>query len=297
MGFYLAGEFEGRAGELCSPGLALNYPIYPSDMQGQCQPGRRQRGFFRPLPLTGRGNPGYMKGSMQSRPCRGHRLGKIMRRLSFFALLLLGTGALWGALALPISGGQEGMSLSKSDKELLFQVARASIQAHLQGEAVPPLKAAPPHLCEPRGVFVSLHRQGRLRGCIGYLEAVKPLMQAVQEMAAAAAFHDPRFSPLRQEELADLDIEISVLSPMRQIKNIEEIEVGKHGLYIVKGLDRGLLLPQVATQYNWDRLTFLRQTCGKACLNQDAWKEPDTRIFVFTAEVFSEHSEKTGSQR
>lgn len=220
-----------------------------------------------------------------------------MRLDRFIALLLLGVAALGGALACPGFGGEKPMTLSKADKELLFKVARASIQAHLQGEAVPPLPEAGPHLGEPRGVFVSLHRQGRLRGCIGYLEAVKPLLQAVQEMAAAAAFHDPRFPPLRPEELPDLEIEISVLSPMRPIKNIEDIEVGKHGLYVQKGLERGLLLPQVATQYHWDRLTFLRQTCGKACLPQDAWKEPDTRIFVFTAEVFGEQPGLPGCLR
>ena len=216
-----------------------------------------------------------------------------MHRHRHLASILLVTGGLLLSMVLPGLGGTEGMQLNQGDKELLIKVARASIQAHLQNQAVPPLKEMPPELCQPRGVFVTLQRQGRLRGCIGYLEAVKPLFQAVQEMAAAAAFHDPRFQPLGQDELADLEIEISVLSPMRLIKNVEEIKVGEHGLYVQRGLDRGLLLPQVAVEYHWDRTTFLQQTCCKACLPADAWKDPATRIYVFSADIFSEHPAKT----
>jgi AmmeMemoRadiSam system protein A len=109
-------------------------------------------------------------------------------------------------------------------------------------------------------------------------------------MAAAAAFHDPRFRPLTADELADLEIEISVLSPMRLISSTDEIEIGKHGLYIVNGFNRGLLLPQVATQYRWDRLPFLEQTCCKAGLPPDAWKDPHTEIYVFRADVFTDHT-------
>jgi AmmeMemoRadiSam system protein A len=181
------------------------------------------------------------------------------------------------------------MNLSTADKQLLLHVARDSIEAHLKGKSATPVKTESPVLCECRGAFVSLHRQGQLRGCIGYLEAVKPLLQTVREMAAAAAFHDPRFRPLQASELDDLEIEISVLSPMRLIQSTDEIEVGKHGLYIVSGYNRGLLLPQVATQCNWDRLPFLEQTCCKAGLPSDAWKDPHTKIYVFSAEVFAEH--------
>lgn len=180
------------------------------------------------------------------------------------------------------------MDLTAADQELLFQVARNSIKARLRGEQAALPQATSPILQQPRGVFVTLHRHGRLRGCIGYLEAVKPLLAAVQEMAVAAAFNDPRFPPLREEELADLELEISVLSPMRQIKHIEEIEVGRHGLYLEQGLCRGLLLPQVATEYGWDRLTFLKQTCLKAGLPPDAWQDPATRIFVFSADILHE---------
>jgi uncharacterized protein len=189
--------------------------------------------------------------------------------------------------AAPLWGGQATpMSLTDKDKDLLLRVARESIAAHLEDREPQAVKDAAPVMCEKRGAFVSLHRRGQLRGCIGYLEAVKPLLQTIREMAAAAAFHDPRFRPLRNDELADLEIEISVLTPMQLIKSIDEIEVGKHGLYMVQGFCRGLLLPQVATEYKWDRTTFLQQTCCKAGLSPDAWKDPATKIYIFTADIF-----------
>jgi uncharacterized protein len=204
-----------------------------------------------------------------------------------FLLISLLTG-----LASPILGGEKSMHLSTADQTLLFRVARESIQARLKGEPDPLPPDAPPILAQPMGVFVTLARQGRLRGCIGYLEAVKPLLEAVREMAVAAAFNDPRFPPLREEELADLELEISVLSPMRQIKDIEEIQVGRDGLYLEQGLNRGLLLPQVATQCGWDRLTFLSQTCCKAGLPPNAWENPATKIYVFTADILHEPPKK-----
>lgn len=189
------------------------------------------------------------------------------------------------------------MDLSLADQKLLFRVARESIRAHLKGEkgTLPP--TASPLLSQPRGVFVTLNRQGRLRGCIGYLEAVKPLMAAVAEMAVAAAFCDTRFPPLREEELADLRVEISILSPLRQIDNPEEIQVGRHGLYLERGPCRGLLLPQVATEYNWDRLTFLKQTCVKAGLPENAWQDPATRLYVFSADILHEPPAQPGGKK
>ncbi|MEJ2092029.1 MAG: AmmeMemoRadiSam system protein A [Syntrophobacterales bacterium] len=171
------------------------------------------------------------------------------------------------------------MELSAADQELLFKVARDSIKAHLKGEQAVLPQTTSPVLSQPRGLFVTLNRQGRLRGCIGYLEAVIPVLAAVQEMALAAAFRDPRFPPLREEELADLEVEISILSPMRLIKDVDEIQVGRHGLFMARGPCRGLLLPQVATEYGWDRFTFLQQTCRKAGLPADAWKDPATKFF------------------
>jgi AmmeMemoRadiSam system protein A len=189
------------------------------------------------------------------------------------------------------------MDLSAADQEVLFRVARECIRAHLKGET-PQLPATlSPDLRQPRGVFVTLTRQGRLRGCIGYLEAVKPLNAAVQEMAVAAAFSDPRFPPLREEELADLQVEISILTPMRRIDKVEDIQVGRHGLYLERGPNRGLLLPQVATEYGWDRLTFLKQTCVKAGLPENAWQDPATRIFIFSADILHEPPAQTGSKK
>jgi len=203
--------------------------------------------------------------------------------------LTLGAAVFPGLWAPPSWGEQADMNLSPADKQLLLQVARDSIAAQLEVKAATQVKATSPVLEEFRGAFVSLHRRGQLRGCIGYIDAVKPLLQTVMEMAPAAAFQDPRFRPLQADELADLEIEISVLTPLRLVKSTDEIEVGQHGLYIVKGLNRGLLLPQVATQYHWDRQTFLEQTCNKAGLPSNAWKDPDTQIFIFRAEIFADH--------
>lgn len=211
-------------------------------------------------------------------------------------IMILLTGSRWGVAAPPPNQeGKANMNLSDADKKLLLEIARDSIKAHLLDLPAPSLKSIPPSLCQPRGAFVSLHRQGQLRGCIGCLEALQPLGQTVREMATAAAFHDPRFRPLKREELSDLEVEISVLSPMQLIDNIDEIQVGTDGLYIVQGSYRGVLLPQVATEYRWDRLTFLRQTCCKAGLAPDAWKDPATKIYLFTAVIFSDHPQKAGS--
>jgi AmmeMemoRadiSam system protein A len=125
-----------------------------------------------------------------------------------------------------------------------------------------------------------------LRGCIGSLDASDPLYLTVEEMAQAAAFRDPRFRPVSEDELPYLDLEISVLTPMREIDDQDEIEVGKHGIMIKKGRLSGLLLPQVASERNWDRITFLEETCRKAGLPRDAWKDKETKIYVFSADVF-----------
>jgi AmmeMemoRadiSam system protein A len=200
--------------------------------------------------------------------------------------------SLLAGMASPTLGEEKAMDISAADQEVLFRVARESLEAHLKGEKAALPQATSQTLSQPSGVFVTLHRGGRLRGCIGYLEAMKPLLAAVQEMAVAAAFQDPRFPPLRQDELADLDVEISVLSPMCQIKHIEEIQVGRDGIYLERDPCRGLLLPQVATEYGWDRTTFLKQTCVKAGLPPDAWEDPATRIFIFSAKILHELPKK-----
>ena len=139
------------------------------------------------------------------------------------------------------------------------------------------------------GIFVTLHTvEGNLRGCIGYLEGVKSLPEAIVEMTEAAATKDPRFDPVREAELNDIVLEISLLSPLIKIDSPDEIEIGKHGLVISRGHDKGLLLPQVATENNWDKIRFLEHTCEKARLPRDAWKSEETEIAIFSAEVFEE---------
>ncbi len=178
------------------------------------------------------------------------------------------------------------LGLTEEDKKTLRQIAQSAIERRFKGESPPKIDIAGGHLKENRGAFVSLHRQGRLRGCIGTIQPSRPLYQVVEEMAAAAAFDDTRFSPLSAGELKDLDLEISVLTPLQRVEEVDEIEVGKHGLYIKKGFHAGLLLPQVATEYGWDRVTFLEETCRKAGLPKHAWKEKGTEIYIFSADIF-----------
>jgi AmmeMemoRadiSam system protein A len=178
------------------------------------------------------------------------------------------------------------LGLTDQEKKSLHHIARTVIEARANGSAPPSCEAETPTLQEKRGAFVSLHSRGRLRGCIGYIQAVKPLYKTIQDMALAAAFQDPRFPPLGKDELADLDIEISVLTPMREITDVSEIEVGTHGLMIISGNYSGLLLPQVATEYGWGREEFLEHTCMKAGLPPSAWKDKNAKILVFSADIF-----------
>lgn len=178
--------------------------------------------------------------------------------------------------------------LNETDKTTLLELARKTLENHFDRRTVPDFIPDSKSLLEPRGAFVSLHKDRQLRGCIGQLEPGQELFRIVQQCALSAALTDPRFSPLEREELTGLDIEISVLSPFSRVQNPEEIIVGKHGLFIVRGHCRGLLLPQVATEYSWDRIQFLKQTCHKAGLPGSAWQDPATEIYSFEAEVFSE---------
>lgn len=182
--------------------------------------------------------------------------------------------------------GKSASGFTDDEKRLLRQIARRAIEEVARGKPLPGFTAQSPALMEKRGAFVTLKKHGRLRGCIGHIKGVKPLYQLVEEMAVAAAFHDPRFRPITEGELSELEIEISVLTPMRLTEDIEEVEVGKHGILIERGFQSGLLLPQVAVENGWDRETFLEHTCLKAGLPKDAWKDDKTRIRIFSAEVF-----------
>jgi len=180
------------------------------------------------------------------------------------------------------------MELTDREKESLLDIAKNAIAAEINHKKMPELKIDSEILRQKRGAFVTLKKRGQLRGCIGYIKAYKPLWETVQEMAIAAAFHDPRFPSLKSGELDNLTFEISVLSPLRRIKDINEIEVGKHGLYIVRGFNSGLLLPQVAIEYEWDRETFLKETCHKAGLPSQAWMDAETEIYIFSADYFGD---------
>ncbi|HYK05079.1 MAG TPA: AmmeMemoRadiSam system protein A [Thermoanaerobaculia bacterium] len=180
--------------------------------------------------------------------------------------------------------------LTQEQRTQLLRIARQSIEAALDGRrAEVDAAQLDDVLRRPSGAFVSLHtKDGALRGCIGSIQPVAPLCQAIVSSAVNAAFRDPRFHPLRKDELGNVEIEISVMSPIGPVSNVEEIEVGRDGLIISRGSRIGLLLPQVATEYGWDRETFLRQTCVKAGLPPDSWQSDDCRIEKFSAEVFSE---------
>lgn len=178
------------------------------------------------------------------------------------------------------------LGLNDQEKRTLHQIAKTVIENKAKGKAVPEFKIDAPILKENRGAFVTIHKQGQLRGCIGYIEGHGPLHKTIEEMAEAAAFRDPRFMPVSEKELPDLAIEISVLTPLKRITDVKEIEVGEHGIYIKKGWYSGLLLPQVATEYGWDRQTFLEHTCLKAGLPNNAWKDKDTEIYIFSADIF-----------
>ena len=174
----------------------------------------------------------------------------------------------------------------ESKKELLL-LARTAIRDFLSTGRKQSYGSNNPKLKTHAGAFVSLHSGPSLRGCIGFITSERPLQETIADAAVSAATGDPRFPKVSLDELKELEIEISILSQPEEIKDIEEIEVGRDGLIITSGPYRGLLLPQVATEYGWDRETFLSHTCHKAGLPLDAWRTGVT-IERFTAQVFSE---------
>jgi AmmeMemoRadiSam system protein A len=181
-----------------------------------------------------------------------------------------------------------GRAINSDERRFLLRLARSTITTRFETSEVVGCKAPEGPLTEHRGAFVTLTIDGSLRGCIGHVVGVVPLWKSVQENAAAAAFRDPRFPPLGEDELDRIEIEISALSALDEVGDPSSIVVGSHGLLIERGSARGLLLPQVAGQQGWDRLTFLDHTCRKAGLERECWSHPDTRIFTFTVENFAE---------
>jgi len=182
--------------------------------------------------------------------------------------------------------------LSEEQEKTLLEIARRTVQAAVRGEPRPEFDIQEPELNRHQGAFVTLRTHGDLRGCIGQFIGDRPLWQMVQQVAASAALEDPRFfgMRLRPEELDDLEVEVSVLSPLRRIADPDtEFELGKHGVYIKRGMKSGCFLPQVAAETGWGKEEFLSHCCaGKAGLPPHAWKDPGTEVYVFTAGVIAD---------
>jgi len=180
------------------------------------------------------------------------------------------------------------MVISPEDQPRLIATARHALEARVRHLAIPDIDRtlAPDVRC---GAFVSIFHAGELRGCLGRLNPEEPIARLVAQLAQAVADSDPRFDRVTPQELAGIDLEISVLTPEREIQSVEEIEVGTHGLIVEQGTSRGLLLPQVPGEHGWDREAFLDHACLKAGLAADAWRR-GARLFVFEAQIFGERS-------
>lgn len=179
--------------------------------------------------------------------------------------------------------------LSEADRRAALELARKAVVEAVSRRRLPDFIPREGAFSERRGVFVTLHVRGRLQGCIGVTEPSESFGEAVVRCAASAALEDPRFSPLKEAQIEEMNIEISVLSALEPILP-EAIEIGRHGLLIVHHAQRGLLLPQVAIEHRLTREQFLEETCRKAGLLREAWKDAETHIFGFTCEIFSEGS-------
>ncbi|MFH1551815.1 MAG: AmmeMemoRadiSam system protein B [bacterium] len=177
--------------------------------------------------------------------------------------------------------------LNEAEQKILLNLAKQTVENYVQTNKIIEIKETNANLNKHQGAFVTIKKHGDLRGCIGEFKADEPLYQVVIDMAIATATQDPRFNPISEDELDDLEYEISVLSPLRKVNSWKEIEINKHGVEIKQGMRRGVFLPQVATENNWDLDTFMSVLCTqKAGLSADCWKNPKTEIYVFTAQVF-----------
>jgi AmmeMemoRadiSam system protein A len=182
-----------------------------------------------------------------------------------------------------------GVIMDDTQKRTLLAVARDTVEAVITGGPIPKPHSDDPELNAPCGCFVTLKNKGRLRGCIGQFTSEGPLIELVSQMAKASATGDPRFlaDPITPRELKDLDVEISVLSPLKRTDNPLSLRLGVDGIYIKRGRASGCFLPQVATETGWSKEGFLSYCCAhKAGLAADAWRDPDTEVYLFTAEVF-----------
>jgi AmmeMemoRadiSam system protein A len=181
--------------------------------------------------------------------------------------------------------------LNKNQRKRLLEIARQAIETYLKSGKKLELTEQDPILLKEMGAFVTLNKHGELRGCIGNLVGQQPLYLTVRDMAVEAAVGDPRFAPVDLSELKDIEIEISVLSPLERVDSADKIEMGKHGVLVRRGFNSGVFLPQVATETGWSKEEFLSNLCEhKAGLSPLAWKDKSTDIYIFTAEVFSEEN-------
>ena len=186
---------------------------------------------------------------------------------------------------------KEGKEGKKEDKKILVKMAQEVVESYVTSGKLPDLSSYQniPLLQQKSGVFVTLYKNEALRGCIGLMESNKPLLLTLPQMAIAAAAHDPRFEPVSQDELSQISYEVSLLSPLQRVKSAEEIKLGTHGVKVRQGLREGVFLPQVATETGWSKEEFLSHLCSeKAGLPADCWKNPETEIYVFTAEVLKD---------
>jgi len=179
--------------------------------------------------------------------------------------------------------------LSEADRQALLELARIAIREAVLHRKIPDVIPSDGIFSERRGVFVTIHVRGRLQGCIGVTEPKESLGEAVVRCAVSAALEDPRFAPMKEPQLKEMSVEISLLSPLEPVLP-EAIEIGRHGLLVVNHSQRGVLLPKVATEHGLTREQFLEETCRKAGLPREAWKDPETHLFGFTCEVFSDNS-------
>jgi len=191
------------------------------------------------------------------------------------------------------AAGDAPFSLGPAEKNELLRIAKTSVETAVKEGKLYDLPAEKfDSLTQERGAFVTLKKHGELRGCIGYVAPMKPLATTVRDVAAFAALRDSRFPPVTAQELADIRLEISVLSPLRRVLDLKQVRTGRDGLVVKKGDYEGLLLPQVAPEQGWDRMTFIQQTCLKAGLPETAWQDAETDVFSFTALVFGETPER-----
>ncbi|MGE5206829.1 MAG: AmmeMemoRadiSam system protein B [Chlamydiota bacterium] len=186
-------------------------------------------------------------------------------------------------------GGQR-IAFSRDEQQQLLKLARQSVETAVrEGKLLDPPATSDVSLAAARGAFVTLTKKSQLRGCIGYTVPIKPLYLTVRDVAAFAALRDSRFPPVRDSELSDLEYEISVLTPFRRMQGMNELRIGEHGLLVRRGEQIGVLLPQVATEQHWDKRTFLEQACLKAGLPENAWRDQETDVFLFSATIFGDH--------